>query len=399
MLDTLEVIESLRGEEASITRIFNSADGTAMRRLRRSNDPRYTRTLTEVASFIADVYEGKRPTYHLREAMTTSDFPLLFGDIIDRQMIGRYQEVPVSWPAYARRRTVPDFRTVNRFTTDGAEGILSEVPQEAEYPAADIDEARYQLSVKKYGRRVPFSWEAMINDDLDALKDIPDRLARAARRSEEKFVTQLFVDSNGPHASLYTVGNKNIINTTNGAASTNPVLSIAGLQDAMTVLALMLDADSEPIAIDAVTLVVPPSLEITAQNIINALTLELTSAGGTNDATGGQRLHVANWMKSRLKLAVNPYIPIVATTNGRTSWFLFADPAEGRYTLEMDFLRGHEEPELFMRSADAVRVGGGNVDPMDGSFINDSVEYKLRHVFGGGRLDPKMTVASNGSGA
>jgi hypothetical protein len=27
------------------------------------------------------------------------------------------------------------------------------------------------------------------------------------------------------------------------------------------------------------------------------------------------------------------------------------------------------------------------------------VEYKVRHVFGGARMDPKMTCASNGSGS
>ncbi len=63
------------------------------------------------------------------------------------------------------------------------------------------------------------------------------------------------------------------------------------------------------------------------------------------------------------------------------------------------FLRGHEEPELFIKEPNARRVGGGPVDPMDGNFENDSIDYKVRHVLGVSRIDPKATVASNGSGS
>jgi hypothetical protein len=62
-------------------------------------------------------------------------------------------------------------------------------------------------------------------------------------------------------------------------------------------------------------------------------------------------------------------------------------------------LRGHAEPEIFIKEPNARRVGGGIVNPMDGDFETDSVEYKLRHVFGGSILDPKMSVGSNGSGS
>jgi hypothetical protein len=41
--------------------------------------------------------------HRLQEAMSTSDFPLLFGDIIDRSMLGRYREWPTVWAQLARR--------------------------------------------------------------------------------------------------------------------------------------------------------------------------------------------------------------------------------------------------------------------------------------------------------
>ena len=90
---------------------------------------------------------------------------------------------------------------------------------------------------------------------------------------------------------------------------------------------------------------------------------------------------------------------MASTANGSTSWFLFANPDNGRPAIEMGFLSGHEEPEIFMKAPNSMRVDGGGVDVMNGDFDNDAIEYKLRHVFGGTREDPKMTVASNGSGS
>ena len=386
MPEFLAVLETIRAEEASVTRLFNG-EGRGVRSHRQT--PEYAVKLSEAAQLVADVMRGRRRAHVLLEAMSTSDFPQLFGDILDRQVLAAYQETPRTWQNYCKRSTVRDFRTVKRFRVDGGEGVLDAVAEGAAYPESSVSDDEYTWSVAKYGRRMPFTWESMINDDLQALKDIPERLGRAARRSEEKFATQLFVDANGPHASLYTAGNGNIV-------TGNPALSVAGLQTAFTVLAAMRDSDGEPILIDAVELVVPPALQVVAQNILNATEVWLTTNGGAT----GQEMHTTNWMRSKVRLSVNPYIPIVASAaDGDTSWYLFANPNNGRPALEMGFLRGHEEPEIFMKTSNAQRVGGGAVDPMDGDFETDAIDYKVRHVFGGGRIDPKMTVASEGDGS
>lgn len=388
MAEFLELVETIRAEEASATALFGG-EGAAARRAG-TPDPKYLKRLAEAADLVARAYGGnRRAVLTLQEALGTSDFPLLFGDILDRQLLAAYRETPQVFRNFCKIARVRDFRTVNRFAINGAESVLSEVAAQSEYPESRLTEARYQYAVKKYGRRIPFSWEAMINDDLDALSDTPARFGRAARRTESRFATTLYVDASGPHASLYTTGNANKV-------TSNPVLSIAALQTAMTVLAAQVDADSEPIVVESVELVVPPALEITAMNVVNALQIELTESGGTSN----QKLIAANWMKNRVRVSVDPYIPLVASSaNGSTSWFLFANASTGRPALEVGFLRGHEEPQIFIKSPNAQRVGGGQVNPMDGDFDTDSIQYKVRHVLGGTRLDPKATVGSNGSGS
>ena len=401
-MEFLELVESLRAADASVQRLYGR-EGIALGTGAHTRNPDYMRRLREAADLIADVYQGRRHPIVLREAMTTSDFPLLFGDVLERQLLGKYAETPSTIGNYITMRTVRDFRNVSNFTVDGAETVLPPVGQREEYPMESLTEGRYQYKVNKYGKVIPFSWETMINDDLDALKDIPDRFGKAARRSEEKFGTGLFMTSAGPDSTFFSNTNKNIVNTTNGASTNNPPLSIAALQDAMVVLSKQVDAGGDPIVIDMVDLVVPPALEIVARNILNAVQLEVNTNGGNltglaNSSGLEQRLIVANWMSNRLRLNVNYYAPIINTTNGNTAWYLFASTGSSRPALVMAHLRGHEQPELFMKSPNAVRIGGGEVNPMDGDFDTDSLEYKIRHVFGGTQMDPKGAVSSEGDG-
>lgn len=390
-MEFTETLEQVRADESSVQELFRG-DGQRIRS-RRSDDPRYKAKLAEAINFVEDVAEGRRPMYHLQEALTTSDFPSLFGDVLDRQLLANYREFPTSYREFVRVSTVPDFRTVKRFALDGGEGQLEAVPEKTEYPAGSVDDKVDSFSVVKYGRRFHLSWETLVNDDLDAFRSLPERLARGARRSEQKFATQLYVDASGPHASLYTGGFANIV-------TGNPVLSIAALQTAMTVLAAQVDTDGEPIFFETVTLVVPPALEITARNILDALTLEVTEAGGTS----GQKVITKNWMAGRVKLVVDPYIPIVASSaNGNTMWALFGNPSDGRPALEMGFLRGHDAPALFRKLPDAQRIGGTGVGDDMADFDTDSAQWKVRHVFGGTRLlttgGAKSTVASQGDGS
>lgn len=398
-MELAEVLDGIRSQESAIRSQWSSGDREnvgaergerPISAIARREDPRYLANLVEAAKFYGECVNGRRASWQLREAMTTSDFPLLFGDIIDRQALGNYRETPVTYPAYARLATVRDFRTVKRFAINGSEAVLGAVDQQGEYPESSLSDVKYQYAVSKFGRQVPFAWETMIDDDLQMLQDVPARMGKAARRSEEKFVTQLFVSSTGPNATFFSSGNKNL--------DTAGALTIARLQAMFVLLATQLDADGEPIAIDGVTLVVPPNLEVTAQNIINATQLWVGGDGQAEaGGTAGQRLISANWMQRRVTLRTNYYLPIVDTTHGATAYYLFASPGTARPPMEFGRLRGHEEPEMFVQSPNAQRLGGADVNPMDGSFENDSIRYKVRHVFGGVLMDPKMAVANAGA--
>lgn len=394
-MEFLDLVETINARDASIQRLY-AREGFRIGGYC-PNDVRFQRRLVETVRFLHAIYSGKRPRHHLQEAMSTSDFPLLFGTVIDRQTLAAYREWPATWRAIARVVDVPDFRSVERgYDPFGGDARLTEVHELEEYPAAYIDEqSPFTYKVKKYGRRMPFSWETMVNDVNNRLKDAPIRFGRAAVRSEQYFVTSLYVSSTGPRSTVYSVGNKNQIITANGAASNNPALSILGLQDGFTVLANQVDPVSgEPILLEGVVLEVPPNLEIVARNILNATQIII----GADSAE--QRILTNNWMRDKVTLIVNPSLKQINTTNGATAWYLHTAPTTGRPLLEVGFLAGYQAPQIFMKSPNAIRIGGGTslVDPMLGDFDNDSIDYKIRHVFGGSIVDPIASVASEGDG-
>jgi Mu-like prophage major head subunit gpT len=407
----------------------------AMQRQRMYESDLMTASRLLVKAFNGDEYarllvkEGFRG--RLREAMSISDFPNIFGDIIDRAVIANYRETPYMWNMVANDATVQDFRPIKRFRVDYGTKVLDAVEMGGPYterklsdnavagatgqstpPSSSAANAAgyYGYSLQKYGNRMPFFWETMIDDDLNALKDTPARFGRAARRAEEKFVTQLFANN----TTFFNHSNfSNTVVATGPYTTVNPPLSISALAQAMTIMSNQRDLDGEPIEIESVVLVVPPALKVTAQNILNADYFWANDQGGTIGADGSlQRLNVANWAKNIVSLGVNYYLPIVDGTYGQQGWYLFANPKGGRPALEFGRLRGHIMPELFMKMPNAIAIGEGmmgpgpgpvigtqSMNPIEGDFDTDAIHYKIRHVFGGTTMDPLMAVFSNGAGS
>ncbi len=334
-------------------------------------------------------YAAHKHEFLMREAMTTSDFPVLFGEILDRQLLSGFKDTPQVMAQVLRRASGKDFRTVQRFEISGGDDYLAEVSEKGEYLASSRDVNPYTYALKKYGRQFDISWEALINDDLSALGDTPMRFAKAARRAEERFQTLLFVNAAGPLDAYFSVAN-------GGAAVANTPLTIGNLETGVQTMAAYLDRDGSPILNRPKYLMVGPALEFTGRQILTSANKMWLSKGDTDVAPAAFPTNnvIAQY---GLQLLINPWIPVLVTTGtfGQTMWALFSDPADIAAG-EFGLLRGHESPELFMKAADQMRVGGGIASPMDGDFATDNVFYKVRHVFGGVALSGRAGYASDG---
>ncbi len=403
--------------------------------------PRYEQYVQEARRMTEAAMGGNRwAMLRLQEALTTSDFGVYFGDVLDRSVLANYAETPYSWDMYCKRAVLNDLRLARMFRVDRGAAVLdgpiipnsygasgdgpTGIQQVSEYPLRRRTISGYTDQLYKFGCRMDFSFETIVNDDLDALKDTPALFGRAARRTEEKRATQLFATSAGPNATFFSNANKNLINNTvipNYTGSANPPFSLDALKWALVVLANQRDLDGEPISIEGATLVYPPALMVDVKNALSAEkgffnieggNLATFGSGATQTATSAIRLFGGNWAKDIVAGAMNYYLPVVDTTYGNQAWYVFASPRNGRPALQLSFLRGREAPQLYMKLANQVAIGEGRMgpgagvmpgtgmaNPMEGDFDTDSIDYKVRAFIGGTLLDPILAVASNGSGA
>ncbi len=355
----------------------------------------YEQKLTETIRLLgnADNLPTHVHEFRIREAMTTSDFPLLFGDVLDRQVLAAYKGVAPTWKQYMKLSTNKDFKVSDRYAITGGDQALDRVGEKGEYLASDRKEAQYHLSVLKYGRQFDISWESIINDDLGALKDTPTRFALAATRTEHRIAVGQYAQDSGGGATHAASGQ--LYSTAAGEINdVAALLAIGTLEAGLEAMASWLDAAGEPIMNRAKFLVVPPALELTARQILTSATKQWVELGGVG---GPLPYPTTNVVASYgLTLIVEPYLPIMDIVNGgggntaNTGWYLFSDPKD-IVAIECAHLRGHERPEICMKASDKVTVGGGAIGPMAGDFATDNIFYRVRDVFGATTLDWRAT--------
>ncbi|MFC8732175.1 Mu-like prophage major head subunit gpT family protein [Luteimicrobium sp. NPDC057192] len=342
--------------------------------------PRNRRILEARRLFEAAMAGDLRARAEIQETLTTSDFPNLLGSSFQRELLTGYQAIQPVWQQFARRSTVRDFRKQTLVDILGGRAGLDKVKQATEYPARKLTEGKYDFQVDKYGARIPLTWEMLINDDLGAFEDLADRLATAARETEERLaVTPLFnAAKTGLNTSFFT----------GVAAPGTAALTADSLEAALLNISTRKDSDGRPVVIQGGVLMVPPALEFTAKRILNASEIRTTTDNTTSIEP--------NLLAGSLSLVVNPWLPVVAASDTlvNKTWFVLPNPSAARPALTVGFLRGHENPDLRVKADTGNSVGGGAISPEDGSFDDDTIQYRVRHVTGAAALINTAAYAS-----
>ncbi|MEW6555083.1 MAG: Mu-like prophage major head subunit gpT family protein [Actinomycetota bacterium] len=282
----------------------------------------------------------------IREAVGSDDFANLLGSNMHKRLQKAYAGVPGEYAKYCDIIEVNDFKNQNIITLTEA-GDLDKLLEGEEYREAKFDESASAYRVCKYGKQLTVPWEMVRNDDLAGVNRMVDSIGRAARRTVAKFATALLVG-------------------TTASSTVTSALAKASLEAAITEFITRVDATTgEPLGIEPKFLIVPPALKWTAMELINST---LIVVRGDTDAVFGN--------KNTLENALDPIIePFLADTN---DWYLAADPAV-LPGIELAFLRGYRDtPAMLRKKTDSS-------EELD--FDTDSYVYKVRHVFGGARIN------------
>ncbi len=293
------------------------------------------------------------PIARMTEAdTTTASFSYLLGTSMNKRLLKDYQAWPAEWQKWVVITPIKDFKQQTRVRL-GAFGSLSTVPEDTAYTTISLTDTAATYVPTKRGNLVTVSRETIINDDLQAIKQIPTKLAVAAAYTLAEFVysflstnpniydgSALFT-SGAPHANL-------------GAAN----LSSAAMQTGVTAMREQTNFAGKRLGLRPSFLVVPPELEWTA--------MVVTKSAGVP----GSNNNDINPMLGYVQPIVSPQL------SSSTQWFLVADP-KTIDTVEIGFVGGQVNPALFIQD-----------QPLFGlNFTQDVISYKVRHEYGGAVLD------------
>jgi hypothetical protein len=340
--------------------------------------------------------------YVLNEAISTSDLARTFQYANSAELLKQYAGLPTTWTKFAKRDVFEDFKPKRKkeflfngqidLDTNGghptAVHSLPVVPELTEYPPFRWSTSEKGLTLLKKGARIPFSWEDVINDDWGFIASLPGEMARIAKTTEETSALDVLVNAGGINTDTFSVANGNALGTS-GAAGTRYKLSLNSLEFAKREVRSR-QVNGNYVTVNKFILLVPTNLETVARRIL---------ALGTLEVTDGDLKYTTTTTNSDIELVVNDYLTqINKDANAATTWFLL--PAGGndgtRDSIVVNFLRNHEAPEFRQSGNTGQYLGGGSVPSLEGSLLNDDIEYRVRHVVAGGFWFGASMYASTG---
>ena len=292
----------------------------------------------------------------LAETQVTAHFAHYFGDALSRQFYADYAYDGGSWSAYTYADTVPDFRDVSRFRMSEP-GTLYQRREKQEAEATYIGETEINYGVEAYARQFDVSWQVLQNDDLGKIAETPMRMASAARRWLDAWVSALY-DNATTQAALLALG---LVYGGTGR------LTAANLAIGLNAMLQRTDAQGNQMNINRVFLVIPKILQIQAQSILQ----DSLAYGGA----GGNVLQ---------QFVAGVYVdPYIGFTSPNVPWYLIADPREVP-AVTVARLQGWPGPVVSRKLSDIEIISGSAPAAYRlGDFATGDIEFLVQDVIGG----------------
>ena len=283
-------------------------------------------------------------------AMSTSDFPIILGNTINRSLRAAYNLTERTFLPFCRQVNASDFKTMTRAQLSEMSAGLEEVKEGGEYKRTSMTEAKEEWKIAKYGRIIPITWETLINDDLNAFARIPQAMANQAAQKQSDIVWGFLTGSHtmGDGVALFHTA------THGNLASSGSAIDVDSLGAARKAMRKQKGLTKKDfINVVARFLMVGPDKELEAQKVLTTIIPNLVGN--------------VNVFSNSYELIVEPRI------TGNT-WFMAASPMQID-TIEYGFLDGNE---IFTEQRHGFDV--------------DGMEYKIRMTFGAKPIDWRRTI-------
>lgn len=286
-----------------------------------------------------------------RSLHSTSDFPIILGDVLHKSLAAAYTPAAAALKSVARATTARDFKAKHHIRlSEGA--ALTKVNESGEFKRGSFVEGKESYKLATYGRIFGITRQALVNDDLGAFTDIPAQLARTASALEARTLADVVV------ANAALSDGTALFHASHGNLLTAASLGVPALSDARKAMRAQVGLAGELISATPRYLVVGPALETAAEQLLASI-----AAAKVSDV---------NPFSSKLELVVEARLPGLA-------WYLAASPSEVD-GLEYCYLEGEEGPQIESRAG----------------FDVDGLEVKVRLDFAAAFVDHRGWVKNPG---
>lgn len=286
---------------------------------------------------------------------STSDFGNILLDVANKAILQGWDEAAETFEQWTKKGQLSDFKTAHRVGMGGFPS-LRQVREGAEYKYVTTGDKGETIALATYGEIFAITRQAIINDDLNQLTDVPMKMGRAAKATIGDLVYAILTKN--PKLSdgkaLFHADHKNL---STGA------ISVSSLDDARKLMRLQKEGERS-LNIRPAFMLVPVALETLANQ-----TIKSASVKGADINAG----------------IINPiqnFADVIAEARldeaDAKAWYLMA--AKGTDTIEVAYLNGVDTPYI---------------DQQEG-FTTDGIATKVRIDAGVAPLDYRGLVKSSG---
>ncbi|EFL7026696.1 Clp protease ClpP [Escherichia coli] len=299
---------------------------------------------------------GYNPMQMVGAAFThsSSDFGNILLDVANKAILQGWEEAPETYEQWTRKGQLSDFKIAHRVGMGGFSS-LRQVREGAEYKYVTTGDKQATIALATYGELFSITRQAIINDDLNMLTDVPMKLGRAAKSTIADLVYAILTSN--PKISTDNVSLFDKAKHANVLESA--AMDVASLDKARQLMRVQKEGERH-LNIRPAFVLVPTAMESVANQVIRS-----ASVKGADVNAG-----IINPVKDFATVIAEPRLD----DSSQTTFYLAA--SKGSDTIEVAYLNGVDTPYI---------------DQMEG-FSVDGVTTKVRIDAGVAPVDHRGLV-------
>ncbi|EPJ3899101.1 Clp protease ClpP [Proteus mirabilis] len=268
---------------------------------------------------------------------STSDFGNILLDVANKAILLGWEENEETFEKWTKKGQLSDFKTAHRVGL-GAFPSLRQVREGAEYKYVTLGDKGETIALATYGELFSITRQAIINDDMNMLTDVPMKFGRAAKATVGDLVYAVLIDNEkmSDKKALFSTDHKNML--TGG-------MDVETISAGRTAMRQQKEGE-RTLNIRPAFMLVPTTLETQA--------IQVVKSGSVKGAD--VNANIINPVRDLAEIIAEPRLDEASTKD----WYMAS--RQGSDTIEVAYLNGIDVPYI---------------DQLEG-FTSDGVTTKVR---------------------